>query len=523
MSSERHNGQLFMAGFDGYEPSEGILDLIAHEELGGIVLFTRNLRDARQTLALTTALQVAAQGAGHRLPLLIAIDQENGIVRRLGHDATNFPGNMALGAAGDQQLVYDVALATGRELRALGINMNLAPVADVNSNAANPVIGVRSFGEDPQMVGRMVGAATRGYMAAGVVATLKHFPGHGDVSADSHLDLPVVDRSLDRLETVELPPFAAGIAADVPAVMTAHIALPALHDGEIIPSTLSSVVLKGLLRERLGFGGMIITDCLEMRAIAGLVGEPRGALLALQAGADHVLISHTLDRQRESLELVRAAARSGELSAETVNSAVEHVLALKRRFLSWETLPDEAGLVAVGSEAHHALSERAYARTTTLVRDRDRLLPLRVSAGQRVLVLARARAKVSEAVDLPYSHEHLVEGIRRRHANTVGLALAASELDTSALDAALAEADVVIVTTVNAHLDFAQAELVRRALATGKPVIGLALCDPYDLQAYPDLGTYLATYDYSEPALDAALAVIFGEKAAEGQLPVTLA
>ncbi|MGZ3603235.1 MAG: glycoside hydrolase family 3 protein, partial [Ktedonobacterales bacterium] len=219
LTEEQQVGQLFMAGFDGLEPTAEILDLIQRRAIGGVILFSRNTHDAEQVATLTRRLQEAAREAGHRYPLLIAIDQENGVVQRLVGIGTQFPGAMALGAAGSEELAYAVAEATGRELRALGINMNLAPVADVNNNPANPVIGVRSFGEDPQKVARLVAATVRGYRAAGVISVLKHFPGHGDTAVDSHLALPSVPHTMERLDAVELPPFKCGIEAGAESVM----------------------------------------------------------------------------------------------------------------------------------------------------------------------------------------------------------------------------------------------------------------------------------------------------------------
>ncbi|HEY7983686.1 MAG TPA: glycoside hydrolase family 3 protein, partial [Ktedonobacterales bacterium] len=283
-------GQLFMVGFSGLTPTPAILDLIQRRHVGGIILFSRNVADSDQLLTLTSALQAAARAAGQRHPLLIAIDQENGIVRRLGQGSTIFPGNMALGATDSDELAYAVAYATGRELRALGINLNLAPVVDVNNNPANPVIGVRAFGADPALVARLGAAATRGYQAAGVIAALKHFPGHGDTAVDSHQAMPVLDGDLDRLEAVELLPFRAGIAAGAASVMIAHVALPRLTAGEAVPATLAPEIVRGLLRERMGYDGLVLSDCLEMRAIADTVGTAPGSVRALRAGVDLVLV-----------------------------------------------------------------------------------------------------------------------------------------------------------------------------------------------------------------------------------------
>src|SRR5689334_1561820 len=207
MTLEEQIGQLLMVGFWGTTPSQEIIDLIQRYHIGNIILFSRNIDGSQQVLELTQQLQELAKAAGQHYPLLIAIDQENGIVQRLGDVATIFPGNMTLGAIDSEDIAYKVAEATGNELKVLGINMNLAPVVDVNNNPSNPVIGVRSFGEDPSLVARLGAAMVKGYDAAGIISCLKHFPGHGDTSTDSHLWLPVISGTLQRLEDVELVPF----------------------------------------------------------------------------------------------------------------------------------------------------------------------------------------------------------------------------------------------------------------------------------------------------------------------------
>src|SRR6266705_5962467 len=294
-----------------------------------------------------------AKTAGHPAPLLIAIDQENGIVQRLGQGTTLFPGNMALGAIGSEQLAYDVAQATGRELKSLGINMNLAPVVDVNNNPANPVIGVRSFGEDPQQVARLGAAMVKGYRAAGILSCLKHFPGHGDTAVDSHLSLPVIPYTLQRLEALELVPFRSGMKAGAESVMIAHVAFPTLAEQNTLPATLSPSIVQGLLREQLDFKGVILSDCMEMRAISDTFGTERAAVTALQAGNDLVLVSHTYTRQRGSTEAIEAAVRAHELNAQAVRQAAERVLKLKTHYLSWNDLPGTTSPPAIiGCEKH---------------------------------------------------------------------------------------------------------------------------------------------------------------------------
>jgi beta-N-acetylhexosaminidase len=524
MTLEEQIGQLFMVGFDGITATPDILDLIERYHVGGIIFFTRNIGAAQQVSDLTRSLQAAAFAAGQRAPLLISIDQENGMVRRLGEDMTAFPGNMALGAVGSEQIAADVAQATGEELKALGINMNLAPVADVNNNPANPVIGVRSFGEDAQQVARLVAAAVRGYRAAGIVSSLKHFPGHGDTATDSHLALPVIPHSMERLNAVELVPFKSGIAAGADSVMIAHIFLPALMPADGLPATVSPAIIQALLREQLGYAGVVISDCMEMDAITNTVGAARGSVLALKAGTDIVLVSHRADRQRASIKAALAAARSGELSTEAIAQAAERVLSLKQTLLSWDTAMPAAPSVWSGSPAHQQLAQQAYEQSTTLVSNADGLLPLRLDPSDALAVLIPQPNTFSQASDKVQHHDFFVAQMRQRHSNVNPIMLASQPTDAEIQQAlhAARSARATIMLTMNANLDPQQAELVGALLQTGVPVIGLAVGNPYDLLAFPALRAYLATYEYTRPALEAAARVLFGETPARGHLPVSL-
>lgn len=538
MSDAEALGQRFMVGFGGKTPSEEVLRLIGERRVGGVILFSRNIGDAREVAALTQALQGAARAAGHRAPLLISIDQENGLVRRLGPDATAFPGAMALGAISGpdaEALVAAVAEATGRELRALGVNMNLAPVADVNNNPANPVIGVRSFGADPARVARLTAAATRGYGRAGVVATLKHFPGHGDTATDSHLALPVVPYPIERLRAVELPPFAAGIAAGAPAVLTAHLALPGVTGSATLPATLAPQVAR-LLRGELGFGGVIITDCLEMDAIAETVGVAEGARQALLAGADIILISHRADRQQAGWDAAWAAVERGEAPRAALRAGAARTLALKRRFLTWDAALAPAALTnpdLLNTPAHQALSATVYARAVTLMRDGEAggagaFLPLRLEPEARLLVVATRSEAVSRAVDTPYRPEALAEALRLYHPNTDAaiLPLGATASERAAFVAAVDTAEVVALVTLNARRDQAQAEALRQVAETarrlGRRVVGLAVGDPYDARVFPEVACFIATYEYTPAALTAAARILVGAQEPTGRLPVTL-
>ncbi|MCL6457729.1 MAG: hypothetical protein K6T85_06960 [Gorillibacterium sp.] len=325
-SLEEKVGQMFMCGFDGAVPSEGIRELIVDKRIGGIIYFRRNVEHAAQVADLSRALQ-EINGGEQATPLFIAIDQEGGMVSRIDREITLIPGAMALGAAGTVEDVYQTAVISGRELRLLGINLNFAPSVDVNNNPLNPVIGVRSYGEDPISVAEMGVAAVRGYGHAGVAATVKHFPGHGDTEFDSHLGLPLIPHNEERLWEVELYPFIQAIEAGVDAVMTAHVVFPAFGNAEL-PATLAASVVTDLLRIRLGFNGVIVTDCLEMKAISDVYGIAGGAVMAVEAGADVILVSHTLAEQRAAIEAVTDAVRVGRIPLQQIDNSVKRILVL---------------------------------------------------------------------------------------------------------------------------------------------------------------------------------------------------
>jgi beta-N-acetylhexosaminidase len=411
-------------------------------------------------------------------------------------------------------MAFEVARATGEELHALGINMNLAPVVDVNNNPANPVIGVRSFGEDAGLVARLGAAMVRGYHAAGIISCLKHFPGHGDTATDSHLALPAIPHSLERLEALEFVPFGKGIEAGADSVMIAHIAFPALEKQSGLPATLSPAIIQGLLREQLGFDGLVLSDCLEMLAIANTYGTEHAAVMALQAGIDLVLVSHHYELQRGSIAAILSAVYTGELAPQVIAQAAERVLRLKARYLSWDDLPDPqdtAALAAcIGSQAHLRLQREAYERSTTPLRNEDELLPLRLGAEERIVIVSPPRNFATMVEDRFYSDDTLADILRQYHANVSTLPIAPGAAIEEALRP-IGKKDTLIVATVNAHLDDEQATPVRSLTASGRRVIVLAVRNPYDLQAFPDAHTCIATYEYTRPALEAAARVMFGE------------
>ena len=346
-------GQLLMAGFDGLEPNAHIEAMIRDHGIGGVILFRRNLASPAQVAALTARLQDINRRYSD-IPLLIALDQEGDMARRFDAGVTPLPPAMLyrnLGSADDCRAMHRHA---GSELRAMGINLNLAPVLDVNSNRANPVIGVRAFGDTVADVTRYGLAAMAGLGDAGVLACGKHFPGHGDTTMDSHDLLPTVGHDRARLEAVELAPFRAAFAQGLHAVMTAHVRFPAIEPDDL-PATLSRRVLTDLLRGRLGFEGVVLTDCMAMAAILEHYGVARATPMAVAAGADIVLVSHHPALQIDAARALHTAVEDGSLTHVEAQTAIARVLALKAR------LAAPAALAAgFPSAAGMRLAERIY-------------------------------------------------------------------------------------------------------------------------------------------------------------------
>lgn len=329
MSLRDKIGQMLLCGFHGTEPEGEVEKLLRGYPIGGVVYFARNVVSPEQVERLSSGLQDIAQASGN-VPLWVAIDQEGGMVARITQGIALMPGQMAIAAARSMQDAYEAARISGMELKSMGINMNFAPVLDVNNNANNPVIGVRSFGESPEAVAEFGAATIAGFQNAGIAATAKHFPGHGDTDTDSHLDLPVITHDRARVNQVELAPFRAAIVEGVDAMMSAHIYFPALEP-ERLPVTLSHSVLTGLLRKELGYEGMIVTDCMEMNAIAVHYGTVDAAVLAVEAGADMVLISHTAQLQMEAFAALENAVSSGRISERRINESVKRLLTYKAK------------------------------------------------------------------------------------------------------------------------------------------------------------------------------------------------
>ncbi|MEO3752584.1 glycoside hydrolase family 3 N-terminal domain-containing protein [Streptomyces sp. B6B3] len=491
-------------------------EAVERYDLGGVIYFgwSDNLDNPEQVVGLSNGLQRAAVDQPAGVPLLVTTDQEHGAITRLGAPATLFPGSMALGASGSAADAREAASISAEELRAVGITMNHAPDADVNVNAANPVIGIRSFGGDPQAVAELTAAQVEGHEAggeAGVVASPKHFPGHGDTDEDSHDELPAVDHSLEEWREIDAPPFRAAVEAGAGAIMTGHLQFPAL-DPSGDPATLSEPIVTGLLREELGYDGVVITDSLLMEGVRQAYPDAEVPVRALQAGVDLLLMPPDLDL---AYHAVLDAVASGELTEERIDESVRRILTLKREqgivaapFADPDRVPE-----VVGNADHERAAQEITDGTTTLVRNDDAVLPLS-AGGQNVLVAGSGPSRsATEALSARIGERDVT--VTSQHAG--------ADPDPAAIDAAVAaaaDADTIVVTTNDAAARPGQAALVDALIATGKPVVTIATGLPYDIAHYPRAGTHLATYSTVPVALEAATRVLFGETDPGGSLPV---
>jgi beta-glucosidase-like glycosyl hydrolase len=480
-----------------------------------------------EAASMANRLQRAA-----RLPLLVAADFEFGLGMRIS-GATTFPRAMAFGAAGDERLAEEAGRIIGLEARAIGVHVNFAPVADVNNNARNPVINTRSFGEDPERVAALATAYARGLRKGGALATLKHFPGHGDTDVDSHLGLPVIRHPRERLERLELVPFRAGIDSQVDAVMTAHIELPALDDTASTPATLSRRIVTGFLRGELGYDGLVFTDSLGMDAVAKMMPPGEAAVRAVQAGNDLVL--HSPDHAA-AFAAVKAALSAGTIDAAQVDATVTRVLRAKARLgLHRQRLVDlDAVPEVVGGRAHQALADEVSQRSITLIKDDRGQVPLRTPRDAQVLYLSVVDYPTGWAIAAP--SRTFAPELRRRWPNVTAIELSdrttAAELDLVRASAARYDAIVVSVfvraASSSGRMDLA-APLVRllQGLASGAaarnvPIVTTIFGNPYVALVVSDLPAVLLTYDFYDRAEASAVRAIAGEAPIAGKLPIAL-
>jgi beta-N-acetylhexosaminidase len=527
LTVEQKVGQLLLLGFGGTTMDGTIATFLDEMQPGGVALFSRNIVDPEQTLTLVRAVREhdprvrcgpsCPAAVPSSLPMFVSVDQEGGSVVRLKRDALILPSAMALGATDDPELARRVGRQLGEDLQWWGFNMNLAPVLDVNSNPRNPVIGVRSFGGDPARVGEVGVGYITGLSEAGVVAVAKHFPGHGDTDVDSHYAMPVLHHDRARLEAIELRPFARAFAAGLPAIMTAHIALPKIAESRDVPATVSAKVLTGVLRDELGWDGLVITDGLEMEGIVRQYGAGEAAVRAVVAGADMVMVLWFPEKKKEVQRALLDAVASGRLPMERLDQAVRRVLEQKARFgVFSRRLPTIAEASAGLQRADRRVLQEVALRAVTIVKNDDDVVPLKKpsSPSPRVVVAA------------PFGG--FVRGLQRAlNAQTVLLSSSPTKAQTekeSARIVALARAHdaSVVVVGLQTSDHIAVVNAVKKALPRVKIVV-VSFGSPWLINAFPWVDVYVCAFGWRDESAAAAADVVAGTKPARGRLPVVLA
>lgn len=512
-STPAHPGAHLLLAFEGLELPPAVRTQVAAGIGSGMTVFAAaNVATGMQLRALTDELRRAASR-----PLIVCADQEGGQFLALGEETTPFAGNLALGAAGDPELTERVGRAMGAEVRAMGVDLDYAPDCDLLIDLANPSVGIRSFGDDPAAVAAHAAAFVRGLRAAGAAACPKHFPGKGAAGIDSHHGLPVIDRDADRLRAADLAPFRAAMAAGADAVMSSHAAYPALTGRPDLPGTVSTALLTDLLRDELGFGGVAITDALDMGALAQGAGQVVEAVAALRAGADLLLATTEQDMAQRLAEGLAVAASRGLLDSTRLAASAERIHVLAAR-LHAAPRPD---LDVVGCRAHRELAAELAALALTLVRDPGGLLPLRT--GSAVLALMprpfdRTPADTSSTVD-----PHLAPALRAAGLEVVEHVLPADP-DAAEIAAVLplaAGVDAAVVGTIDAFAHPGQVALVEALQSDGTRVVTASLRTP-DAHALPGRTTHVCSYAVHRPSMDALARALVGDAAFPGRLPVTL-
>jgi beta-N-acetylhexosaminidase len=512
---EQRIGQKLLLAFECKELTPEVRSVFQKYSPCGVTLFRPfNIDNPSQLRALTDSFQRLAREL-NLPPLLIATDQEGGQLMSIG-DGTPLPGNMALGATRSTELARRAGEVLGRELAALGINVDYAPCADVNINPKNPVVGVRSFGEDPNLVGELAAALIEGMQSQGVAATAKHFPGHGDTASDSHHGLPTVPHQLGRLYAVEFPPFKAAIQADTKLIMTAHLGIPSIDGADSPPATLSHNILTGLLRHELGFKGVIITDAMDMHAIrqGDLLGAD--AVRAVNAGADLLLVmSKSIDHKRIYESLLQAAQNS------QLDESLERIDSLKQWLNSQSSAPD---LNVIQCAEHMQVANEIAEKSITLVRDHSHLLPIRLQPEQRIAVIVPKPEDLTPADTSSYVTPKLADSLREYHPHVDEYVIpyAPDEKTIASILQQVRNYDFIVIGTINAFNQEGQAALVREVQKFNIPMIVIALRLPYDLAAFPDVATYLCTYSILEPSMRALAKAVFGHREITGHSPVSI-
>ncbi|MCD7034803.1 glycoside hydrolase family 3 protein [Metabacillus sp. GX 13764] len=579
MTLEEKVGQMLMPDFRNWQKkgetkatgltvmNDEVGSIIKKYHLGGVILFAENVTGTEQTVRLTDGLQKASP----KIPLLITIDQEGGIVTRL-QSGTNLPGNMALGAARSEKFARQTGNIVGSELHSLGINVNFGPDMDVNLNPGNPVIGVRSFGSNPDLVSRLGIQTIKGLQNQNVASAAKHFPGHGDTDTDSHYGLPLVNHDLDRLKKVELYPFQQAVDAGIDMIMTAHVQFPAIDDTEytsqkdgqkiMVPASLSKKVITGLLRKDMGFDGVVVTDALNMKAIADNFGQEQAVVMALEAGVDIALMPApvtSLETERNLASVYKAvltAVHKGELPESQVNESVKRILKLKMKRGIYTpgqentSLPLDQKIKAaektVGNKKHTKQEQKMADKSVTVLKNDAKTLPFKPKKGEKVLLLAPFDDQIES---MKRSIQSLVDQRKIKPVAIDGYAFSGKVLD-SRVKMKIAEAKYIITGSyvvkndpavndgqIDDHIQDSSKwatvyprAVMKEAMKRNKRFVLVSLRNPYDAANFEEAKAVLAVYGFKgytdgrfrQPNIPAGIRAIFGASKPDGKLPVDI-
>lgn len=514
LSPEEQLGQTLVVFVD-VDSAELVRPAIEQGKIGGVLIQWGNYSLA-ETKKLVDKLQTWAANSPHKIPLFISIDYEGGTVYTpitLGFDY--LPTNMMLSAARDEEGAATIAYLAGLELRRAGVHINFSPVLDVNSNPHNPIIGVRSFGSDPASVTRMGGALINGFKAADIVSVVKHFPGHGDTSADSHYDVPVVRASYSQLQKIHLAPFEAAVKQGVPGVMTGHILYPALDNKNV--ATFSRPILQDLLRGTMSFKGLIVTDSLDMKSATSYCTIPGCAVRALESGADMILLGRYV-KPVSVFSQVWREVQAKHLEP-VVEDAARKVFDLKKQM---GLLDNSRAVPAPIEEAYHMALAKISAESVTLVRDRKKLLPFKPAANKKPTVCAVFFAPARFADQLmSFSKPFLQKGWTIRSYNA---ALTPRKKDSQRAAACAKGADLLIVTSLQwaDKTNINQKNAINGLIGENPNTVFISTMSPYDIKNYPEADVVLATYGLNKYVLQTAADIILGNQSAHGVLPVDL-
>lgn len=504
-------GQMLMFGFPGKTLDDISLRLIREYKCGNIILFSHNIENTGQLRSLCEEIQKEVlTHTGH--PAFIAVDQEGGVVSRVPEDATNFPSPMAISSTGVVKNAYLAGLYTANELCDMGINFNMAPCLDLNTNPANPVIGVRSYGDSHERATPYALAMIHGLMDGGVISCAKHFPGHGDTAVDSHLGLPCVEKTEEELFSNELLPFIDAIREGVPGVMTSHILFPKIEKRKV-PATMSSVIIKDLLRKKLGFTGIIISDCLEMEAVRKYYGTADGFVEALCAGVNIGCISHSPSIAIEALEKAEQAVENNTLKPEELDASVKIILDQKRKYASLKPRTYLAGS-PLHRESALSMSSKSIVR---IGRTDNMPLPDKDTffTGCYAYRATFASSALNQDISFP---EYMATSFGGQFSVTP---VNPSKNDICEILDKTHAGQTVVICTYNGHINQEQIKLVNALCENRRCVIAVAMRNPYDLAMIDDLAYKLAAFEYSQLSLNSVERVLRGAPC-EGKLNITM-